>query len=325
MKPFSYISLNAGIGSEIVAWEPLGWELRAIKNEDRFANAVILNTCANQNNLKIHQGKSFTFEFYEREATTLVFSRAKIEPFSIAEFGNLLHVTSDNPALALLAGIKRLAPRWVVWEGVTGTLLDEARAFETLIQGLAKLGHGFAYRVLDAQHFGSPQRHRRVYLVAHAGGGWQRCAAVLFDPESLHRDCQAGGEETDEDPLDADLGVIQTGGDTQTFCPRLAAALRPGAASRSSHSKLTGGTSRTTLIVEQSPKLPHGVGVRRLTPLEYERVMGLPDNYTFVPINLYEPPPTETLVDLRYKAVGGSVPVGVLRWIGERIKIVDAI
>ena len=50
---------------------------------------------------------------------------------------------------------------------------------------LFRSGYGFAYRVLDAQFFGIPQRRRRVFVVGCLGG-WQRAAAVLFDGASLH-------------------------------------------------------------------------------------------------------------------------------------------
>lgn len=63
--------------------------------------------------------------------------------------------------------------------------------------------------------------------------------------------------------------------------------------------------------------------VRRLMPLEWERLMGLPDDYTLVP---YRGKPTELCADSpRYKALGNSIVVPVLRWIGERIAMVDAL
>src|SRR5690606_15334463 len=51
---------------------------------------------------------------------------------------------------------------------------------------LGQLGYGWAYRILDAKHFGVPQRRRRVFLVGYLGD-WRRAAAVLFERESLSR------------------------------------------------------------------------------------------------------------------------------------------
>jgi len=58
-------------------------------------------------------------------------------------------------------------------------------------------------------------------------------------------------------------------------------------------------------------------------PLEWERLMGFPDDYTLVPYRL---PRAELCPDgPRYKALGNSIAVPVLRWIGERIAMVDAL
>jgi DNA (cytosine-5)-methyltransferase 1 len=87
--------------------------------------------------------------------------------------------------LTYLAIAERYAPRWLVWENVPGVLSSNGgRDFGTLLGGLAELGYGFAYRVLDAQFFGVAQRRRRVFVVGHFGD-WRRAAAVLFERESM--------------------------------------------------------------------------------------------------------------------------------------------
>lgn len=71
----------------------------------------------------------------------------------------------------------------------------------------------------------------------------------------------------------------------------------------------------------------HAVGtrsaVRRLTPRECERLQGFPDDYTAIP---WRGKPADQCPDgPRYKALGNSMAVPVMRWIGERIALVDAI
>jgi len=63
-----------------------------------------------------------------------------------------------------------------------------------------------------------------------------------------------------------------------------------------------------------------GVGVRRLTPRECERLQGFQDDYTLIPYRggLAADAP-------RYRALGNSMAVPVMRWIGERIAMVDSI
>lgn len=62
-----------------------------------------------------------------------------------------------------------------------------------------------------------------------------------------------------------------------------------------------------------------GMTVRRLTPLECERLQGFPDNHTRIP---WRGKPEEGCPDgPRYKAIGNSMAVPVMRWIGERIQL----
>jgi DNA (cytosine-5)-methyltransferase 1 len=63
-----------------------------------------------------------------------------------------------------------------------------------------------------------------------------------------------------------------------------------------------------------------GSAVRRLTPRECERLQGFPDDYTLIP---YRGKPAAD--GPRYKALGNSMAVPVMRWIGERIAMVEAI
>lgn len=61
--------------------------------------------------------------------------------------------------------------------------------------------------------------------------------------------------------------------------------------------------------------------VRRLTPLECERLQGFPDNHTRIP---YRGKPADECPDgPRYKAIGNSMAVPVMRWIGKRIAMAD--
>jgi DNA (cytosine-5)-methyltransferase 1 len=88
-----------------------------------------------------------------------------------------------------------------------------------------------------------------------------------------------------------------------------------------------------------------GAGVRRLTPRECERLQGFPDDYTLIPTHKRNWSAEEaemrayfkrTLQDLsdeeierlaadgpRYKAIGNSMAIPVMRWIGERIQAVE--
>jgi DNA (cytosine-5)-methyltransferase 1 len=65
------------------------------------------------------------------------------------------------------------------------------------------------------------------------------------------------------------------------------------------------------------------MAVRRLTPIECERLQGFPDNYTQIAWRNKEP---ENCPDgPRYKAMGNSMAVPVMHWIGKRIQMVEEI
>jgi DNA (cytosine-5)-methyltransferase 1 len=81
----------------------------------------------------------------------------------------------------LAAGLR---PRWLLIENVPGLLSSNGgRDMGTVVGALAELGYGWAYRCLDAQHFGLAQRRLRVFIVGCLGEP-TRAAQVLFEPES---------------------------------------------------------------------------------------------------------------------------------------------
>lgn len=80
----------------------------------------------------------------------------------------------------------------------------------------------------------------------------------------------------------------------------------------------TGGLSEACTVARR-PNFMTEAGVRRLTPRECERLQGFPDDFTLVPYR------GKFAADgPRYRAIGNSMCVNVMRWIGERIAMVDA-
>src|SRR6516162_7962954 len=89
-----------------------------------------------------------------------------------------------------------LRPRWVVVENVPGLLSSgptPGADFGVVLRGLVDLGYGVAWRVLDARHFGAPQRRRRVFVVGCLGDA-PRAAQVLAVCESCGGHSQARRE-----------------------------------------------------------------------------------------------------------------------------------
>jgi DNA (cytosine-5)-methyltransferase 1 len=107
-------------------------------------------------------------------------------------------------------------------------------------------------------------------------------------------------------PLDTDggsIGVCVSGDKTHTLTKSDGAS--------------EDGTGRGTPIVAQE------MSVRRLTPTECERLQGFPDGWTAIP---WKGKPASDCPDgPRYRALGNSMAVNVMRWIGRRIELVDAL
>jgi DNA (cytosine-5)-methyltransferase 1 len=90
-------------------------------------------------------------------------------------------------------------PRWTVWENVAGALSsNNGRDFGTVINEMAKAGaHLQEYALLDAQHFGIPQRRRRVFLISCFDSATaDKCPDTLLPvTESLPRDTKKGKQK----------------------------------------------------------------------------------------------------------------------------------
>jgi len=142
--------------------------------------------------------------------------------------------------------------------------------------GLAKCGYGFAYRVLDAQFFGVAQQRRRVVVVGCIGDA-TAASEILFKQE---------GTAWRTSPKRAEVVSV-------CLTARGAGSL----------------DDRETYVVD-------GGRIRRLTPIEYERLQGFPDDYTNIP---WRGKPTSP-DGPRYKALGNSWAVPKFRWLGERIQ-----
>jgi len=85
----------------------------------------------------------------------------------------------------------------------------------------------------------------------------------------------------------------------------------------SSHQGMSIDTISPTLDKSKTPATVQNMSVRRLTPVECERLQGFPDNYTQIPWN--KKVAIGCPDGLRYKAMGNSMAVPVMNWIGNRI------
>lgn len=349
-----YGSVCSGIEAATVAWHPLGWTPAFFSEIEPFPSRVLAHHYPQVPN----RGDMTKFAEWPDAAIDVLVGGTPCQSFSVAGLRKGMADPRGNLALVYLAMADRYRPRWLVWENVPGVLSSNGgRDFGAFLGGLVELGYGFAYRVLDAQYFGLAQRRKRVFVVGHLGD-WRRAAAVLLERESLRGDpaprreareriapglaARAGTGGGLSTNAEQNGGLIAFDGQNLADCGDLSATLDSGAAhsNRGMHIAAppvalclnAGGMGRQD--AESETLIPNGgcfgrwtsprrqrsggceVGVRRLTPMECERLQGFPDRYTAIPGAKDGP---------RYKALGNSFAVPVVRWIGERIQAVESL
>jgi len=447
----------SGIEAATVAWHPLGWEPAAFAEIEKFPAAVLQHHYPAVANL----GDMTKYKEWNIGNIDLLVGGTPCQSFSVAGLRKGLDDPRGNLALVYLGIAERFRPRWILWENVPGVLssysgpeppsdleegqeweAEETSDFECFTAALGQLGYGFAYRILDAQYFGVPQRRRRVFVVGYLGD-WRRTASVLFERHSLSGNSPPRREagkgiagnvarsltrryDSSEDGTGRGLELIPTtfayqslgdyrssssslkatGSDLGKGCESLicmahgqggAEIVRDGSPSLTCNHEAPicaigideecnateegfgplvrggqGGTHQAVCIHgTQDPcvsdiafaqgrnnggenvvcqvqwasgggKLENDTAqalragaehnyqfvrnnmqVRRLTPIECERLQGFSDNYTRIPWR--GKPEEQCPYGPRYKALGNSMAVPVMRWIGDRISVVDKI
>jgi DNA (cytosine-5)-methyltransferase 1 len=177
-----FLSVCSGIEAASVAWNPLGWEAAAFAEIEPFPCSVLAHhypAVPNWGDMTKYQ------EWPDVPALDVLCGGTPCQSFSVAGLRAGLADPRGNLMLTFGAIAAKYRPRWLVWENVPGVLSSNGgRDFGSFLGLLGQLGYGFAYRVLDAQYFGVPQRRRRVFVVGCLGD-WRSAAAVLFERHSL--------------------------------------------------------------------------------------------------------------------------------------------
>ena len=179
----NYLSVCSGIEAATVGWHSLGWQPVAFSEIEKFPCSALAHHYPDVPNW----GDMTKFKEWPDANIDVLVGGTPCQSFSVAGLRKGLDDPRGNLMLTYLAIAAKYRPKWVVWENVPGVLSSNGGLdFASFLQGLGECGYGFAYRVLDAQYFGVPQRRRRVFVVGHLGD-WRRAAAVLFERHSLQR------------------------------------------------------------------------------------------------------------------------------------------
>lgn len=178
-------SVCSGIEAASVAFSPLGWKAEWFAEIEPFPCAVLAHHYPDVPNLG-DMTRIVDDERFKRATIDVLCGGTPCQSFSVAGLRKGLDDPRGNLALEFLRIADRAKPKWILWENVPGVLSSNGgKDFAAFVTALGEIGYGWAYRILDAQHFGVPQRRRRVFVVGHSSGDWRYPAAVLFEPQSL--------------------------------------------------------------------------------------------------------------------------------------------
>lgn len=307
--PLTFGSLFAGIGGFDLGFEKAGMKCKWQVEIESFPIRVLERHWPNVKRLKDvkNVGKQ------ELESVDAICGGFPCQDLSVA--GRRAGLAGERSGLwwEFHRIISELRSRWVVIENVPGLLSsNKGGDMGALLWSLGQLGYGWAYRVLDAQYFGVPQRRRRVFIVGCLGDA-TGAAKVLLEPESSAWS-PAPSRKTGR--VSATLsasgaGTSRTGGqaaEPDFLVSHTLKSRRHGSSHDPTHDTYVPGKSKKDDKQNGS--------VRRLTPLECERLQGFPDGWTAIEGD--ETPDTP-----RYKAIGNAVAVPVVEWIGRRIVAVE--
>lgn len=392
-----YGSVCSGIEAATVAWHPLGWAPQWFSEIETFPCELLRHYYPGVVNL----GDMLNLKYnpiYNESTIDLLVGGTPCQDFSVAGLRAGLAGERGNLALEFCRILQHKRPRWFVWENVPGALSSysndqeqkdaETSDFAQILAGFSECGYSCAWRVLDAQFFGIPQRRRRIFVVGYFGNDWRPPAAVLFEPNRLPGHHKKGRKKRENIAGTLDARVNgggfpgSNGAMNGHVIPMAFQSSQSGVRMDEVHATLDknngsrrhngifpcwwdgGQTSQTldrvlskgqcmpeknrfpavlwSIMPQNSGKdykarecevtqpllrgcgsfkgnqggdlIQEGVRVRRLTPLECERLQGFPDHYTLIP------GASDTG---RYQALGNSMAVPVMHWIGKRIDIVD--
>lgn len=315
MKIKTVGSICSGIEAASVAWDKFNFKFSWFSEIAEFPSQVLNEKYPEIPNLGDMNNIPSMMISGKIDLPDLICGGTPCQAFSLAGLQNGLKDERGNLTLKFVDIVnvndaereKRGEDNCIVfWENVEGVLKDKTNAFGSLISSLAGLNktidvkkwpnagivrgpkRNVAWRLLDAKYFGLPQQRRRLYVLA---GGKD------FYPENILFEIHL--KKPNKYP-DFSLTFVKEGHDFEAFRSYTDCLYAAYGTKWNGNAAAYNGS----LFVVQDKK------IRRLSPVECERLMGFPDGYTDI---------KNASNTARYKAIGNSWAVPVVNWIGSRI------
>ncbi|MCW3128263.1 MAG: (cytosine-5-)-methyltransferase [Bacteroidetes bacterium] len=230
------------------------------------------------------------------------------QAFSIAGKRKGFNDSRGNLFFEIARIVEHCRPRFLLLENVKGLLShNEGKTFATVISTLDELGYDLQWQVLDSKNFGLAQNRQRVYIVGNIRGTYR--PEVFPIRETRAKDIVQGHPVVAvREATSVGYAVAAVGDGVDISFPN----------SKYRRGRVAKGLSHT-LTTRGEVFTPASDGrLRRLTPLECERLQGFPDGWTERGVD--ENGNTKRISDgQRYKCLGNAVSVPVVKQIISRI------
>lgn len=299
-EQLTVLSLFSGIGGFDLGLQNAGMKVTAMCEIDKYCQIILKKNFPNS---IIHTDVKEVK--YETGTVDIICGGFPCQDVSIAGTRKGFNGTRSSLWFEFARIITEVRPQWVIIENVPGLLSsNNGQDFGTIINFLDKSGYGVGWKILSTEEFGLPQQRNRIYIIASFR---TQCAcSLLFKQENLHKntatsktkkqnhstrfrsstETNSGNKLNIQDLIwsiahSSDIVRIYK---NQNVIPTLVARMG------------TGGNNVPL------------VGLRKLTPIECERLQGFPENWT------------AGISDAqRYKQLGNAVSVPIAEWIGKQI------
>jgi len=325
-----YISLFAGIGGFDLALNRLGHECVYVNEWDKYAAQIY------EKNFGHKPDTTSITDVPENEIPDhdLLVGGFPCQTFSIAGKRKGFAETRGTLFFDICRIARAKRTKYLLLENVEGLLShDNGKTFSVIIQSLDELGYDLQWQVLNSKDFGVPQNRERIFIVGHLRGNSRPQVFPFGVADEIRPESSTAGKEVYAGTLTARqfaswngnyiAGTYRTHKDGNGFrelkqgiSPTIPARVREDGSGQPvvmiSNTNMNGQSYEHdyagTLRAGASHNYQTVNKVRRLTPIECERLQGFPDNWT------------EGVSDAqRYKQLGNAVTVNVVQAVASRL------
>jgi DNA (cytosine-5)-methyltransferase 1 len=336
MIEINQLDLFSGIGGFHLGFERAGYKVNSYFSEiDKHAVAVYKQQFKNSK----YVGSVTNVRGEQLPKIDVITFGSPCQDFSLAGKRKGMEGQRSSLVLEAIRLIGECRPRVFVWENVKGTFSsNDGEDFAAILQSFTNIGgYRLEWQLLNTSWF-LPQNRERIYLVGYSttpGRGWKGVFPIGEDEEVYRGELGKrswGFQKAQSENLHARTlsSSTQKMAIDSTFI-HIKSATKQGyeTAQEGDSINLSQPTSKTrrgrvgkqkanTLETSCNQAAIQDYRIRRLTPIECERLQGFPDNHTA--FGNYDGEVKPISNTQRYKQCGNAVTVDVVAAVAERLK-----